>query len=402
MRVLIIGAGAVGAVMATYLAKTPDVSRVIISDVQEEKARRFVDNLKIEKVSWGCVDANDSDQLMKATKGIDVVVNATRPKYNPNVMDAALKNAAHYQDLGIYDIPDPVEGFPKQLALSDEWRDADLTALTGTGVSPGITNVVAAEAADKLDRVDKICIRICRIAESKIPISTWAPDIGWTDVAKEPIVFENGEYRKYPPFSGEELYKFPDPFGLKTVVWTFENEVVTFPRFIGKGINYVDVKYFKSEYQFIKFMYQLGLLSEEPIEVKGAKVTPLDVYLKLIPPTLTMEEMKKNIDSGIITDILLCVIVEVEGKKETKKIHSIYQISSPSLTEIQRMMPGAGTSYATGISAAIMTKMLGKGEIKRTGVICPECLAPPERKEFMVELAKNDILIHERMERRLA
>lgn len=122
--------------------------------------------------------------------------------------------------------PESVDvAIPKQLKLSGKWEDAGLTALINTGVSPGITNVLAAYAADRLDRVDEIRIRFGdkTLKESKEYISMWCPEVHWA--LEEPVVFENGKFRKVPLFSGEEVYTFPDPVGPQTVFW-YEHEEV--------------------------------------------------------------------------------------------------------------------------------------------------------------------------------
>jgi len=67
--------------------------------------------------------------------------------------------------------------------------------------------------------------------ESKEYISLWSPETMWLDMKLKPIVYENGELKKVPPFSGEEEYKFPHPIGLQTVVHHHHEDVLTLSRF---------------------------------------------------------------------------------------------------------------------------------------------------------------------------
>jgi saccharopine dehydrogenase (NAD+, L-lysine-forming) len=99
--------------------------------------------------------------------------------------------------------------------------------------------------------------------------------------AVEPTVFEDGKYKKYPPFSGCEEYNFPKPVGLVLISYHQQQEVVTLPRFIDKGIKYVGFKYTIDP--IVGALIRLGFANPEPIGVKGVKVVPKDVLMKLMP-----------------------------------------------------------------------------------------------------------------------
>jgi saccharopine dehydrogenase (NAD+, L-lysine-forming) len=135
MKILIVGCGAQGSVITTQLAKNREVEEVRCTDVDLQRARGLAREFK--KANAYKVDAGNLDDLAKIADGVSVVVNATLPKYNLNVMDVALKSGAHYLDMASGIDPEPYESLEfevsKQLALSDKWRDAGLTALLGGG-----------------------------------------------------------------------------------------------------------------------------------------------------------------------------------------------------------------------------------------------------------------------------
>lgn len=393
MKILIVGAGAQGSVIATEIVKSPEVSEVRLSDIDLKKAERLAERLKSDKVCTYRVDANKVDDIMRAAREVDVIVNATtwNNKINLNIMEAALKSGAHYQDLASYP--------PQQLELSDGWKEAGLTALIDTGVSPGFTNVLAAQAADKLDRVTEVRVRLWGAVESEEPVSLWSPETAWADMAAEPIVYEDGEYKKVPPFSGEEVYTFPDPIGPQTVYWHSHEEPETLPRFIGKGVRYVDFKMGGPDFPLAKAIVEFGLLSDKPINVKGVKVAPRDVFLALVPPTPSMEEMERMINADMIS-MRGCVAVDVKGQKEDAKMRYILHSLFPDIHELKERMPGANpVAYVTSVPASTFTKMLAKGEIKTRGVIPPEDLEPEVREAFLAELAEKGITVHEKVER---
>jgi len=393
MKILIVGAGAQGSVIATEIVKSPIVSEVRVSDIDLKKAERVAERLKSDKVRTLRVDANKVEDVKRAARDVNVIVNTTtwNAKFNSNIMEAALNVRAHYQDLASYP--------PQQLALSDRWKEAGLTALIDTGVSPGFTNVLAAQAADKLDRVAEIRIRLWGAVESEELVSMWSPETAWGDMAAEPIVYEDGKYKEVPPFSGEEEYAFPDPIGPQTVYMHSHEEPETLPRFIGKGVRYVDFKMGGPDFPLAKTIVEFGLLSDKPINVKGVKVAPRDVFLALVPQTPSMEKMEGMIKAERIS-MRGCVAVDVKGQKEDAKMRYILYSSFPDIQELMMRMPGANpVAYVTSVPASTFTKMLAKEEIKTRGVVPPEALESTVRQEFLAELAEKGITVHEKVEK---
>ena len=175
MKISVVGAGAQGSAIAFILTKTPGVSEIVSSDINLNVAKRVVEKLKSDKVSAERVDAGNVEDLLRVVKGSDTIVNATLPRFNFNIMTAALKSEANYVDLAAWA---PIEeSVSTQLGLNDKFKDAGLTAVISQGGS-FTTSVAVRYAADRLDRVDEIRLRLGwarREREEFIP--TWAP--GW-------------------------------------------------------------------------------------------------------------------------------------------------------------------------------------------------------------------------------
>ncbi|NIR87455.1 hypothetical protein GWO13_07800 [Candidatus Bathyarchaeota archaeon] len=405
MKVLVLGGyGAQGSVICTYLARRPEVSEVVCAGRNLAKAKRLVERIKSNKLSPKKLDATKQEELTSAAKGMDLVVNATVPRYNLIVMDAVLKGGAHYQDLASGPTDIPMDKFvSQQIERSSKYEDAGLTALINTGSSPGVTNVLVRHAADKLDRVDEIKIRYTGIMETREFISIWSPETAWADMAEEPFLYENGKLKRVPPFSGEEVYPFPEPYGPQKVVHHHHEEVVTLPTFIGKGLKYVDFKMGDPDMPIAKAIWQIGLLSKKPIDVGGVKVAPRDVFVSAIPPPLTMEEVEQKIKERILVDASECGVVEISGEKAGEKIRYRYEWPTLSVREANKIIPGVTQeSYCTGVPAAIFAWTLGKGEIKTPGVIAPECLELKARNTILSKLAEMKLPAYEKMERILS
>ena len=405
MKVLVVGGyGAQGSVICTYLARKPEVSEIVCAGRNLAKAKRLVERFKSSKVSTKKLDVTKQDELTNAAKGMDLVVNATVPKYNLIVMDSALKGGAHYQDLASGPTDTPMDKFvSQQIERSPKYKDAGLTALINTGSSPGVTNVLARHAADKLDRVDEIKIRYTGMMETKEFISIWSPETMWADMAEEPFLYENGKLKRVPPFSDEEAYPFPEPYGPQKVVHHHHEEIVTLPRFIGKGLKYVDFKMGDPDMHIAKAIWQIGLLSKKSVDVRGIKVAPRDVFISAIPPPLTMEEVEQKIKEGILVDASECGVLEIAGEKAGEKTRYTYEWPTLNVREANKIIPGVTQeSYCTGVPAAIFAWMLGRGEIKTPGVIAPECLELKARNTIFSKLAEMKIPVYEKMEKILS
>jgi len=394
-KILVLGgAGAQGSATVMWLVREPDVTEVICADINLERARRFKDKLKSDKVRPMKVDVWKPDEVLKAVKGVDVVINMVAAwigKRSPalNVMEAAFNNGAHYIDPAVA----YREEEDKMLELSDRWKDAGLTAIFDLGKTPGITNMCARYAANRLDRVDEIHVKTCLdvISEKEFLVS-WSPVgelLGWSEAG---LVYENGEYREFPPFSGEDVYTFPkDPQGPCTGYLADHEEVWTLPRFI-KGVRYVEFKHYSHRLPIFRV---LGMLfgSEKPIDVKGVKVAPLDVLLALVPPPA---ELPEKIKAGLVDDIYSCGVVEVKGEKACRE--TLYTLSCPvSLRDVGKILPGSQPeSILVGTPPAVAAMMLTRGEIKIRGVMPPECLDPDS---FLAKLAEKGIRTYEKIER---
>jgi len=393
-RVVVIGAGGQGASCASILARDKDVSEIVLGDIDLDLTNKVKDKIKSDKIIAMKVDAGKIEDLQRAVSGADAVINLTVPRFNMNIMKVALRNRVHYVDTAFCDAAVPYETQMierKPLELDDEFKKAGLTALIGCGASPGVTNVLIKYVCDKLDQVDKICIRCGGkiLNKPKDIISAWNP--GWSvatairDWAEKPIVVEDGEYKKYPPFSGREEYDYY-PFG-KVLLCNHEHEEqVMLPRFIGKGVKYVDFKY-PVDIQAGNFI-ELGFGSDKAVEVEGVKILPVDILTKLVSSPVDAfftedETVKLPVESvGIM-------VIKVKGVNSEEDIE--YTISYPythftttqERLEIYRRF--VTTSIYVAMPAIVGAKMCVEGDAEK-GVIGPECLDPIEFLKRMANM----------------
>ena len=390
-KVLIVGAGAQGGPCASILARDKDISEIVLGDIDLDLANKVKDKIKSDKITTMKVDAGKIEDLKRAASGADAIINLTVPRFNMNVMKAALQNGAQYVDTAL-DYPTIAQlAEKKPLEIDNEFKKAGLTALIGCGATPGVSNVLVKYVCNKLDQVDAICIRCSGkiLKKPKDIISAWDP--GWspataiTDYAEEPIVFEDGEYKRYPPFSGREEYNF-EPFGKALLSYHLHEEAAMLPRFIGKGVKYVDFKYPVNVQAGT--LVALGFASDKAMDVKGAKVSPLDVLIKLVRPPVNNfftedEAIKLPIDSVEIMSI------RVTGVKSGEDIE--YTISYPydlpaTMEERLEIYRKFGTmNIYVALPAIVGAKMCVEDDAGR-GVIGPECLDPIKFLRMMANM----------------
>jgi len=392
LRFLVVGAGGQGAPCASILSRDPDVSEVVLVDIDEDLLEKVSRKIGSSKVSTVRVDAGNVDDLLNVAEGVSVFINLTHIRFNSNIMEAALKSRAHYVDTA-FDDPiwrQLIENKP--LEFDEEFKKEGLTAVIGCGGSPGITNVLARYLCDKFDSVEKIRIILGgkTIKESEDVIETWeptwSPEIALDDYASDVDVFEDGEYKSYPPFSGVEEYRFPSPVGPLLVSWHNHEEPPMLPRFIGKGVRYVDFKYPINK--VVGSLIKLGFAGYDPIEVKGIKVVPRDVLLKLVrrPVNTFLTEDESTVVSPSAYRGFM--VIEAEGVKAGDKMSGkiIRGGTVPSAEEKLEMFRSLGTTkVGVAAPAIVAAKMCLEGDVER-GVIAPECLDPVKFLGKMAEM----------------
>jgi len=410
-KILLIGAGAQGGPCASILSRDKKISEIVLGDINLELAKKVSKKIGNEKITTIKLDASKTEEVEKAAKGADAVINLTLTAFDMNIMKATLRSGAHYIDtsFGEPDLMDIrardnilsqiIEKRP--LAYNKEYKEAGLTALLGCGVSPGTTNVIARYICDKMDQVEEIRIRYGgrALEESNEVVKAWTPT--WSPFRAlwgysiEPTVFEEGHYSKHPIFSGPEEYPFPDPVGPVLLSYHQHQEPITLPHFIGKGIRYCDFKYPVDA--LVGAFVKMGFGSPEPIDVNGVKVAPRDVLLKLVRPPVNSFLAEDEASVRKALDRLTLIVVEVKGtmsgtatKYSVVCPNSFYRTTEERLSVYNRL----GTAITSvALPAVIGAKMCINGDTDK-GVICAECLDPNMFFKIATEMG-SPVTIHE-------
>ena len=370
MKFSVIGAGGVGQVVVRHLAK---VGMVKVGDIDRESLREVAK--MSSKVSTSRLNAGSPDQVRRLIKGSDVVINASNPRFNLLIMKEALRSRVHYVDLA-GDNPLSVE---EQMKQGPKWQKAGLIAILGMGEDPGLSNIMARQAADTLDVLSEIRIRDGETSTSETYpfVALFAPDVFLEEAVSPAQYFENGEMKTNPPLSGRELYKFPLPLGEVPLYGMDHEEVHSLPEYLPKKPKFVDFKLALTDEaaSAIKLFQGLGLLSRKPIAVGKVKVSPLSVLLRLLPAPSKIAG-KIHGSAGILVEAK----GQISGQPYVEKLYAMM-----THDEAFEKYQTNATSYLTGTPTAVCAKMLGEDRIGERGVIVPEML----KAQPFIEEAKN-------------
>src|SRR5690348_3059993 len=234
MRIFVLGAGATGSLLAQLLERQGHT--VWCGDRDPERARRFLGKRSTIPVTE--VNARNLRGIVKVAKGCQLIVNASASVFNEIVLRAALRLRAHYMDLSSHLTRNPFKA--EQFRYGKKFEEKNRAAVINAGVAPGLTNLLVKRAADLLDEVHSVNIRLYESSESDDPISQWSPEVSFDEAVSHPRIYRVGRFQLGKRFSEVEKFRFPEPIGTVRVVLAAQDEVATLPHFI--PLHDLDVK----------------------------------------------------------------------------------------------------------------------------------------------------------------
>ncbi len=260
-KILVMGCGAQGSTIAKRLDEEPSVEQIVCADYDRKAVEELEKALK--KAKAVVVDATSVDSIVKAGEGCELIVNGLAPEFNMNVMDAALRVGAHYQDMASGPVSDIgfVDAVKRQFGRDQEFKDAGLACLTNTGSAPGIANVLTREAVDLLETCSRIDIFVYdAIWSNKFIPFWWSPETAFADMAAEPVVYKNGEFIRVKPFNNPQMTEFRG-LGLRRMVDHEHEEPVTMGLMadrVLKGVKEVNFRYGGPGLELAEAFYKMG------------------------------------------------------------------------------------------------------------------------------------------------
>lgn len=384
MKVAVIGAAGRQAFAAIKdFVENDSVEKLLFIDFVPQALEARVKQINSAKVESQVVDVLDTESLARALDDCDACLNATSHIFNVPVMDACILSRTNYTDLGGL-----FHWIRKQLTKHDEFRKAGITGIGGSGSAPGIVNVMAKYAVDRLDTVDSVKILdaiINRNAGGK-----FTPPYALNTILDEFTVnnfeYKDGEWIELPAFSGGETADFPEPLGRLTLYNMIHSEVATMPLcFASKGIRNVSFKLALPEVfeRRLRFLIDLGFGGKDALAVKGASIIPRDLLIAMVekPVANGAKPVSAPPRHDDHKDLRVIVSGTKDGRKTTYVIESIIH---PYEEWNMAMGP-----FSVGFPAAVTTRLLGGGKIAEKGFFSGEAVIDPQ--VYFAELGKRGI-----------
>jgi saccharopine dehydrogenase (NAD+, L-lysine-forming) len=393
MRVLVLGAGGVGAAFAAIAQRRDAFEQVVLADMAVERLRSVVAGLgEPGRFSAERVNASDQDDVARLIGRVrpDAILNAVDPRLNVPIFDAAFDARVTYVDMAMtlskrdpqrpYEVPGVMLG-DYQLERHAAWEQAGVLALVGMGVEPGLSDVFARYAADELfSTIREIGVRDG--ADLVIEGYDFAPTFSiWTTIEEclnPPLIWERERgFYTTTPFSEPEDFEFPEGIGTVQTVNVEHEEVVLIPRWVtservtfkyGLGEEFIDV---------LRTLHKLGLDSTEPVSVAGVKVAPRDVVAAVLPNPATLGERMTG---------RTCAGTWVRGTGVDGKPLSTYLYHVVDNENSMREYGSQAVVWQTAINPVVALELLNDGSWKGAGVLGPEAFAPTpflERLELL-------------------
>ena len=390
-KVLIIGAGAQGNVISGVLSEEEDVESVVLGDIDVERARGVAEFVDPEKIEGVRIDASNVEEMTSliASGNYDLVVNATLTDFNRSIIQAAVNAKTNYLDMASDEYlqastPETVqeEFLVEQLEWAKAFEEIGRIGLILAGADSGLSNIMCREAADELDEIDYIGIKDFGVVDCDVPVALWSFESYLDDSAAKAIYWEDGQHKYAEPFSGAETYDFPPPLNRTgKVVYHLHEEPITIPRFIGKPVKYCDFKLGEPDIDMWEFLInQLGMMDREPMDIQGAKVSARDMFIRHAPRTLTPKECVELVRENRLKSQCM-ITADVKGRKAGKSVHFKFWTDGPDVAKACKLIPGANdVSWITSVPASILSLMILRGQLKKTGVYPCETLDREERE----------------------
>ena len=379
-KVLIIGAGGVGRVVAHKCAQLPDVfSEICLASRTKSRCDQIASELK-RPIQTEQVDADDVPQLVALIRKFEprLVINVALPYQDLTIMDACLETGVDYVDTANYEPLDTAKfEYKWQWAYQDRFKEAGLTALLGSGFDPGVTNVYCAYAQKHLfDEIDYVDILDCNAGDHGYPFATnFNPEINIREVSANGRYWEAGEWKETRPMEIRWDFDFPE-VGEKAAYLLYHEEMESLAQNI-KGLKRIRfwMTFGQSYLTHLNCLINVGMTGIEPVEFQGQKIVPLQFLKALLPDPASL---------GPRTTGKTCMGCLIEGRKDgqAKKVF-IYNVCDHQ--ECYRETNAQGVSYTTGVPAMIGAKQILEGQWRQPGVWNMEQLDPDP---FMDDLNK--------------
>ena len=387
-KVLMIGAGGVGTVVAYKLAQHPEVfEQIVIASRTKSKCDALAASIGAKNIVTDQVDADDVEQLKALfnTHRPELVVNVALPYQDLSIMEACLACGCHYLDTANYEPKEEAHfEYSWQWAYRQRFQDAGLTAILGCGFDPGVTSVWTAYAAKhQFDEIQYLDIVDCNAGDhGKAFATNFNPEINIREVTQKGKYYENGQWIMTEPHAIHKTLHYPEVGPKESyLIWHEELEslVKNFPT-IKRARFWMT---FGQEYlTHLRVIQNIGMARIDPVMYNGVEIIPIQ-FLKAVLPNPG--------DLGANYTGQTSIGCRIRGLKDGKE-RTYYVYQNCSHHEAYLETGAQGVSYTTGVPAMCGAMMFMQGLWRKPGVFNVEEFDPDP---FLKAMAENGLPWHE-------
>ena len=380
-RVLIIGAGGVGTVVAHKVAANPVFSEIMLASRTKSKCDQIAAAIGGNRIQTAKVDADSVAELCELMRSFrpDIVINVALPYQDLTIMDACLECGVNYLDTANYEpLDDAHFEYKWQWAYKEKFEKAGLCALLGSGFDPGVTNVFCAYAQKHLfDEIHGLDIIDANAGDHGLPFATnFNPEINLREVSAPGRYWERGEWVETDPLAWKMNFDFPEGIGKKNCYLMYHEELESLVQNL-KGIRRARfwMTFGDAYLNHLQVFKNVGLIGIDPIKFQGQDIVPIQFLAKLLPDPASL---------GPRTVGKTCIGCLMKGVKDgEEKTYYIYNICDHQAC--YRELGSQAISYTTGVPAMVGAMMMITGKWNKPGVWNMEQMDPDP---FLEELAK--------------
>ncbi|MFO7558938.1 MAG: saccharopine dehydrogenase family protein [Desulfobacterales bacterium] len=378
-RVLIIGAGGVGQVVAHKCAQVPEVfSDICLASRTLEKCEKIADQIP-RPIETARVDADNVPELVSLIQQFKpaMIINVALPYQDLTIMDACIETGIDYLDTANYEPPDEARFCYKwQWDYHERFKKRGIMALLGSGFDPGVTNVFCAWAKKKhFDTIHEIDIIDCNTGDHGHPFATnFNPEINIREVSAKGKYYEDGEWKETQPLSVSKTFDFPEGIGERKIYLMYHEELESLVKHI-PGIKRARFwMTFSDNYlKHLEVLENVGMTRIDPVIYNGQEIIPLQFLKTLLPDPASL---------GPVTRGRTCIGCLIRGIKDGKE-ETIYIYNICDHQKCYEEVKSQAISYTTGVPAMIGAMMMLTGKWRGKGVFNMEEFDP---EPFMEKL----------------
>lgn len=350
-KVIVLGAGLVGKVMAIDLAKNFDVTSADFNEAA-------LTELKNHGIKTQILDFSNVGQLTSIIQPFDLVLGAVPGFMGLQTVKTVISAGKNMVDISFF----PEDPFQ----LDDLAKKNNVTIITDCGVAPGMGNIIIGYHNQRM----KIDSYECLVGGLPV-VREWPYEykavFSPIDVIEEYIrparYVQNGAMVVKEALSDPELVHFDgvgtleswNSDGLRSLIKTMPN----IPNMIEKTLRYPGCV------EYLRVLRESGFFSYDAVDVRGVKVRPIDVTAKLLFPKWKLKPGEEE---------FTVMRIRLSGEESGQARSYEYNL----LDRTEKSTQTLSMARTTGYTCTAAANLLMDGKFNRKGICPPEYVGEDE------------------------